>query len=87
MLIGMLCTPFIANTQNAFNTLRKLEKMVSVELTFESNSAHLDENSVDQFYSVVGQLYSAKEVVVAHEPGLFSESKWGAQRKQWFLIY
>jgi|GEM_PF-6933568 len=85
MFIGMLCTPFIANTQSTFNTLRKLEKMVSVELTFESNSAHLEENSVDQFYSVVGQLYSAKEVVVAHEPGLFSESKWGAQRKQWFF--
>ena len=85
MLMGMLCTPFIAHAQNAFNTLRKLEKMISIELTFESNSAQLDANSLGVFYSSAQQLYTAKEVVVAHEPGLFSEGKWGAKRKQWFF--
>ena len=67
MLMGMLCTPFIAHAQNAFNTLRKLEKMISIELTFESNSAQLDANSLGVFYSSAQQLYTAKEVVVAQE--------------------
>jgi len=85
MLLGLLVAPIIAHTQNAFNTLRKLEKMVSIELKFESNTPQLDEHSLDVFYGAVRSLYNAKEVVVAHEPGLFSDSRWGAQRRQWFF--